>query len=115
MSNELQARKIEKDTATEEIAVALNRFTDARQNPDVWERMCLVRAVSEVFSGRYSLAITDARLALTPLNERSPLAKLPNDPSFERCDLELLRRELRAAIAEPVREFPHFGPIAIVG
>jgi hypothetical protein len=62
----MQERKVEKDTATAEIAVVLNWLTEERRNPDHWERICLVRALSEVFSDCYSLAITDARIALTP-------------------------------------------------
>jgi hypothetical protein len=54
----MQERKVEKDTATAEIAVVLNRLTEERRKPDYWERICLVRALSEVFSGCYSLAIT---------------------------------------------------------
>jgi hypothetical protein len=80
----MQERKVEKDTATAEIAVVLNRLTEERRKPDYWERICLVRALSEVFSGCYSLAITDARIALTPPDARSPFAKLPTDPLFDR-------------------------------
>jgi len=109
----LQQRKIEKDTATDEIAVTLNRLMGEQREPDPWERVCLVRALSEVFSGCYSLAMTDARLALTPPDQQTPLATLAVDPFFDRCDLQLLSRVLRAAIVEPVQRFPHLGPVEL--
>jgi hypothetical protein len=108
-------RTIERDTACAEIGLALNRLSDERRNPDLWERVCLVRALGEVFSGCYGLAITDARLALIPPKERSPTAKLPIDPFIERCDLPLLMKAWRAAMVEPVRQFPHLGPIVVDG
>jgi hypothetical protein len=76
----LQERRVEKDTAAAEPGIVLNRLKEEGRNPDHWERVCLVHALSEVFPGCYSLAITDARLALTPPHQRSPLARLPIDP-----------------------------------
>lgn len=111
----MNRRKIEKETATAEIAMVINRLMEERREPDHWEWVCLVRALEEVFSGCYGLAITNARFALTPPEERSPLAKLPVDPFLDRCDLQLLSRVLRQAVAEPVQEFPHFGPIVVSG
>jgi hypothetical protein len=111
----MQRRGNEKDAAIAKIARVLNELGEQRRNPDHWERVCLVRALSEVFSGCYSLALTDAHHALTPLDERSPFAKLPNDPLFDRCDLGLLWRALHEAKGEPVREFPHLGPIIVTG
>jgi hypothetical protein len=109
----MQQRKIEKDTATDEIAVTLNRLMGEQREPDPWERVCLVRALSEVFSGCYSLAMTDARLALTPPDQQTPFTSLAVDPFFDRCDLQLLSRALRAAVVEPVRPFPHLGPVEL--
>jgi hypothetical protein len=109
----MQQRKIEKNTATDEIAVTLNRLMGEQREPDPWERVCLVRALSEVFSGCYSLAMMDARLTLTPADQQSPFTSLSVDPFFDRCDLQLLSRVLRAAIVEPVRRFPHLGPVEL--
>ena len=75
----MQRRKAEKDTATAEVAFALNRMMDERRNPDNWERVYLVYALSSIFRGCYGLATTEARLAMTPPSERSPSAHLPKD------------------------------------
>jgi hypothetical protein len=62
----------------DETAVTLNRLMGEQREPDYWERVCLVRALSEVFSGCYSLAMADARLALTaPIKEAHLQAYLP--------------------------------------
>jgi hypothetical protein len=64
-----------------------------------------------VLSGCYGAGAIEAALALTPEVERSPKAKLPTDPSYERLDLEIFERALNEIWAEPARRFPHFGPI----
>jgi hypothetical protein len=69
------------------------------------------RGLASLFSGAYGLAFTEADLGLTPPSERSPTAKLPSDPVLDQCNIAMLKRALMAAEAEPVREFPRFGPI----
>jgi hypothetical protein len=111
----MRRRKADKDGATAEIASALNRLTDERREPDGWERVYLVDALSSVFRGCYGLAITEVRLAMISPSERSPSAHLPYDPVFDRYDLTVLSKALRAAMAEPVQRFPHLGPIELTG
>jgi hypothetical protein len=108
----VQRRKIEKDTATSEIALALGRLEADRRDPDHWERVCLFDALRSVFAGCYGLATSYARSALLPPSTRSS-ENLPNDPIYQRCDLALLFRALDEAMKEPVRRFPHLGPIEI--
>ena len=53
-------------------------------------------------SGCYSIGELEAEdPALTPEIERSPSAKLPGDPVYERFDLALFERALSEAWAEP--------------
>ena len=110
----LEDRKVERDTAIAEIATVLDRLEAERRDPDHWERICLVRALSAVFAGCYSLATAEARLAGTPPDQRSPSADRLTDPILSRCDLSLLTRALHAVMQEPLREFPHLGPVVIV-
>jgi hypothetical protein len=109
----MQSREAEKSTAVAEICFVLDHLVEQRRNPDHWERVCLARAVGALFSGCYSLATVEARITMIPPNQRSPFANLPTDEFFDWCDLPLLRRALNEAIAEPVRQFPHLGPIEI--
>jgi len=78
---------------------------------DQWERVRLARGLAAVFSGSYGAGAIEAALALTPEIERSPRAKPPTDPCYERLDLETLERALNEIWAEPPRRFRHFGPI----
>lgn len=111
----MQTREAEKAKELAEIAVVLNEMDVQRRHPDRWERACLVQAFAAIFSGGYSLAATEARLALVPPDQRSPQANLPSDPIFDQCDLPLLRRVFDAAQAEPASRFSHFGPVELKG
>jgi hypothetical protein len=71
----------------------------------------LVEAIGALFHGVYGMVPVDVRMAMVPPNERSPDSLLPVDPFYQRCTLPLLRRALREAAAEPVRPYPHFGPV----
>jgi hypothetical protein len=53
------------------------------------------------------------RRTLTPVDERSPRAKLPADPFCERLDLTLFERALDEIWGEPARRVPYFGPIEV--
>jgi hypothetical protein len=48
---------------------------------------------------------------MVPAEERSAHLNPPSDPFFDRCDLALLKAALLEAEAEPVRDWPHFGPV----
>lgn len=109
----MQGREEARNIALADIAAALQVMEHERRNPDAWERVCLVQALTAVFSGCYELATSEARLALITLDQRSPTTNLPHDPILSRCDLPLLMRVLRAAKAEPVKQFPHLGPVVL--
>ncbi len=111
----LREREAEKQDAIAALEEALVSIEQEHREPDQWERVHFVRGLASLFSGAYSLAACEAYLALTAPGERSPTVKLPADPLFDRCNIALLRRVLAAAEAEPVREFPSFGPIVITG
>lgn len=104
-------REEEKRAALASLADVLTTIRQQQREPDLWERVHLAYGFASAFSGCYGLAAAEGELALTPPNERSPEARLPTDPIFERCDVALFARVLAAARAEPVRRFPHFGPI----
>jgi len=64
-----------------------------------------------MFSGCYGTGTIETALALTPEIERSPSAKLPTDPFYERLDLAIFAHALDAMWGEPARRFPCFGPV----
>jgi hypothetical protein len=101
----------EKGQAVEAIEQALSTIEERRREPDQWERTFLVQAISWLFRGGYRLAALDADLAMTPPSERSRASNLQPDPFLDRCNMSLLRAAFEEAAAEPVRDFPHFGPI----
>ena len=109
----LKDREVEKGTAIAEVSAVLDWLSADRRHPDPWERVCLMRALSAVFSGCYSLAVVEARLAKMPRDRRSPdLEDRVANRDVHRCDLPFLSRALDAARAEPVRQLP-LGPVAI--
>ncbi len=108
-----RAREEQKSTALAEIAVALHALDQERRNPDEWERVYLGYALAAVFSGCYGLATTEARLSQTLPAGRSSNPGLPKDPIFNQFDLPLLWRAWNEAKAEPVRQFPHLGPVVL--
>jgi hypothetical protein len=73
------------------------------------------RGYGAIFRGNYGLACTDVAIAMTPPNGRSPVPMLPQDPLYDRCNIALLRDALEEARVEPVRPYPHFGPVAFTG
>jgi len=64
--------------------------------------------LAAVFSGCYGTGAVEAALALTPIDERSPRAKVPGDPIYRRLDLALFERALSEIWAEPARRVPYF-------
>jgi hypothetical protein len=109
----MQRREEEKSVALADIANALEAITQEHRRADTWERVYLAHALAAVFSGCYRLASTEARLAQTPPDQQSPTPGLPNDPVFNQFDLPLLWKAWNEAKAEPVRQFPHLGPIVL--
>ena len=109
----LNARAAEKSDAMAAIAVELNAIEVRRQNPDLWERLCLLRAFQGIFSGCYGLAVTEARLSMVPPDQHTPAHQLPIDPITNRADLQFLFRIARVAADEPVHPFPRFGPVEV--
>jgi len=104
-------RERERTEAIEAIEHALSAIEGQRREPDQWERAFLLQAVSWLFRGGYRIAAVDADLALTPANERSRASNLRPDPVIDRCNLAVLRSAFQDAAAQPVSDFPAFGPI----
>jgi hypothetical protein len=109
----MQERDAEKTVDLESLADALSAFRQLHRELDQWERVHLARGLAAVFSGCYGTGAIEAALALTPEIERSPTAKLPRDPCYERLDLTFFERALDEIWGEPARRFPHFGPIEV--
>ena len=110
----MQRRQAEKDEAVADVWAVIAALEADRRQPDTWERVCLSRALATLFSGCYSLPMVEARMALTPPEERSPTASLSVDPIIARMDVVLARKALTLAQDEPLRRFPHLGPVEIV-
>ncbi|MEA2767969.1 MAG: hypothetical protein QOD93_931 [Acetobacteraceae bacterium] len=106
----MQEREAEKTADLESLADALAAFRQLHRDLDQWERVHLALGLAAVVSGCYGIGGLEAELALTPEIERSPKAKLPSDPVYERFDLALFERALNEAWVEPARRFPYFGP-----
>jgi hypothetical protein len=81
------------------------------QGPHTAQRS-IFQAIGWLFRGAYRIAAVDAQLALTPANERSRAANLPDDSSLSRFGVSVLRASLREAVAEPLHDHPVFGPVA---
>jgi hypothetical protein len=111
LDEHMQEREDEKLADLESLADALSAFRQLGRDPDQWERVHLARGIAAVLSGCYGAGATEAALALTPEEQRSPSAKLPTDPSYQNLDLALFERALTEAWAEPARRFPYFGRI----
>jgi hypothetical protein len=79
--------------------------------PDSIERVHLALGLAAVRSGCYGIGELHAALALTLEIERSPSAKLPSNPIYERFDVACFDRALCEAWAEPAQRFPNFGRI----
>ena len=113
MGNEehLAERQKEKDEAVEAVEQALSAIEADNREPDQWERALLVQGVGCLFRGAYRLAAIDAQLAQTPPNER---ADLPDDNSLDRFNLFVLRAGLQEAMAEPLQDYPVWGPVVFI-
>jgi hypothetical protein len=99
----------EKTDAVKAIEGALSTIEGQHREPDLWEREFLSQAIGWLYRGSYRSAAVNARLALTLQNER--VADIQPYPLLDRCDIAKLREALHESTAQPVREFPHLGPI----
>ena len=106
-------RQAEQNVAVEAVVEILDTIEDERRDPDLWERAHIVRSINCIFRGLYALAVTEARLALTPLEQRGVGDRaFADDPLL--ADISL--RTARLALAEAalvVVEHPSFGPIKL--
>lgn len=93
------------------ITAHLDAIAAERRDPDRWEMVHLVGALSAAFRGGYRLATVEAINARVPPAERSS-SPLPDEPVYRTADLDLLRAALAEVEAEPVRPWPAFGPVA---
>ena len=104
-------RDADKAQALGEIAAVLAMIDAAHREPDVWERLCLLRAFSLLSAGCYLLAALEARDAsLTPA---LPMDDRVEQTVIERLDLFTLFEALKEAMAEEARAYPHLGPMAL--
>ena len=104
-------RDADKAQALGEIAAVLAMIDAAHREPDVWERLCLLRAFSLLSAGCYLLAALEARDAsLTP---SVPMDDRADQTVIERLDLFTLFEALKEAMAEEPRAYPHLGPMAL--
>jgi hypothetical protein len=107
-------REQEQTEAVEAIEHALSTIEGQRREPDQWERTFLLQAVDWLFRGGYRLAAVDAELTLTPPpSERSRASNIRPDDTLDRCNISVLRVAFRDAAAQPVSDFPAFGPIIL--
>jgi hypothetical protein len=111
----LREREAEKEEAVMAVEEALARIEQQEREPDQWERVFIAEAIGAIFRGSYGLGCTDVAVGMTPPSGRSPVPMLPQDPLYNRCNITLLRDALQEAKAEPVRPFPHHGPIVFTG
>ncbi len=109
----MRQRQAEKDEAVADVWVVIAALEAERRQPDTWECVCLSRSLAALFSGCYSLAMVEARMAGTPHDERGHTASLTIDPVVARMDIALARKALILAQNEPLRRFPHLGPVEI--
>jgi hypothetical protein len=98
--------------AAKAIETALSALEKTQREPDAWESAYLAHAISEYLRGMYRLALIDAGTTLTPIDRRGD--KGPADQT-ERFSLGALRKAFAGVQDEPIRQFPHFGPIRFTG
>ena len=108
----LQERDAEKAQGVAAIENALDDIEKQHREPDEWERFHLAHAFVMIFTGIYLAAPADVALAMIPPGDRIATVTLPT--VFGNCGLVVLRQALRAARDEPVRPFPHLGPVRMI-
>jgi hypothetical protein len=107
----LQERIAEKADSIAAVEKALAAIEQQRREIDEWERFHLAHAFVMIFNGIYRAAPVDVEMAMLPPEDRITAVTLP--AVFGNCGLAVLREVLRAVQAEPVRPFPHLGPVRL--
>ena len=106
-----QTRAADKAQALGEIAAVLAMIDAEKREPEIWERLSLLRAFSLISAGCYNIAVLEARDAsLAPTRD---VGDLLAEPVLGRCDLLTLFEALKEAMAEEPRLYPHLGPTAL--
>jgi predicted nucleic acid-binding protein len=110
---ERSAREYEMRNAVDAVQASISFFEKEKREPDFWEKDCLVEAICAIGRGNYYYAVNEVYLMFIPQSEREMKTELDN--KIEKFNLSRLRKALEAVAAEPVRRFPHFGPIIFAG
>lgn len=98
----MQERAEEKRRAVGLLATALTSL-ESRRAIDSWEYFHFQAGLDHLLTGAYAGVPIDMEYLYTPLLERSVAARTKVEQRRpERCSIELLRRELVAAAAEPL-------------
>ena len=108
----IKQREEERQEAAASIRQAIVELGKDGRELDAWERVHFIRALACIFRGAYSMAKAEAELSQTPEAGRSPQARLPIAPIYEKCTPSFLLDMLEIACSEPALPAPHFGPIA---
>jgi hypothetical protein len=108
---DLRERAAEKARCIAAIETSIDVVEAGRSEPDRWERYYLANAIANLSRGAYGLGAVEAQLALTPPAERARDPGEAGDPVYNRFGIASLRHALREAVAEPLRRWPHIGPI----
>ncbi|HEX7969888.1 MAG TPA: hypothetical protein VF502_16815 [Stellaceae bacterium] len=111
----LDERKEAKERAAAALKEVIATIEEEGREPDEWERVALLQGVNAIFWGGYEIAELDARIAAAPKNRRSSAGGRDHHELLDTANVALLKRALDAAVEEPVRRYPQFGPIILTG
>jgi hypothetical protein len=111
VTTRIERRTAEKQAAVEQVAAALDELADCNRPLDQWERVNLIEAIGMIYRGSYSMGAITANIALTSPEQRGMGPPLPAGGVYDTISLAQLSQALMLAKDEPLREFPHFGPI----
>jgi hypothetical protein len=90
------------------IDYALQQLAMEAREPDQWEADELETAIAALFRGAYPLATAAAEKAMVPKTKRTKSSPSSSLGKYSRSTLEEAFEQARV---EPIREFPHLGPI----
>lgn len=99
--------------ALDSIGEALDGLDAERRGPDPWERFYLLHALQAFFSGLYSFAAVQARMAALPHAARGAENGAPFGPVLMDCDLPVLRRAYHEAVRAELIMTPRLGPVPL--
>jgi len=100
-------RRTERHGACIWIERVLGQIKAACRLPDEWEGEKLAIAIGSLYRASYWAAEIAAKDALVPISQRR------NFSGPGKYSLEALSRAFEIARAEPVKPFPHLGPIVL--